>query len=103
MNICVRSLLGLLGLIAVASLGLTKVEPSMTNFPDAIWYCFAVVTTIGFGYFYTVIPIGRVITVVLGIYGIIVVSVITSIIVNFYDETYGKRDAREVKRISKKD
>ena len=95
-------LLGLAALIVVASLILTHVEPSMTNFPDALWYCFAVVTTIGFGDFYAVTPVGRIVTVMLGIYGIIVVAVITSIIVNFYNETYGKRDAQEVKKLKDK-
>ena len=96
-------LLGLIALIVGASLILMHIEPGMASFPDALWYCFAVVTTIGFGDFAAVTPAGRIITVILGIYGIVVVAVITSIIVNFYNETYGKRDAREVKRISKKD
>ena len=96
-------LFGLVALIVGASLILMHVEPKMSSFPDALWYCFAVVTTIGFGDFAAVTPLGRIITVILGIYGIVVVAVITSIIVNFYNETYGKRDAREVKRISKKD
>ena len=96
-------LLGLLALIVGASLILMRVEPDMADFPDALWYCFAVVTTIGFGDFYAVTPVGRIITVILGIYGIVVVAVITSIIVNFYNETYGKRDAKEVRRITKKD
>ena len=64
---------------------------------------FRISKTIGFGDFAAVTPIGRIITVILGIYGILVVAVIASIIANFYNETYGKRDAREVKRISKKD
>lgn len=95
-------LLGLVALIVVASLILTKVEPDMSNFPDALWYCFAVVTTIGFGDYAAVTPIGRVVTVVLGIYGIVFVAVLTSIIVNFYNETYGKKDAREIRNIGHK-
>ena len=95
-------LMGLVALIVVASLILTHVEPSMTNFPDALWYCFAVVTTIGFGDFAAVTPIGRVVTVVLGIYGIVFVAVLTSIIVNFYNETYGKKDAREIRHLGNK-
>jgi len=95
-------LLGLVGLIVVASLILTHLEPSMINFPDALWYCFAVVTTIGFGDFTAVTAIGRIVTVILGIYGIVVVAVLTSIIVNFYNETYGKRDAQEVRKLKDK-
>ena len=92
-------LLGLVALIVGASLILMHIEPAMPRFGDAIWYCFAVVTTIGFGDIVAATPIGRVVSVILGIYGIVVVAVITSIIVNFYNETYGKRDAKEVKQL----
>ena len=92
---------GLLTLIVAASLVLMYEEPTMTYFPNALWYCFAVVTTIGFGDFYATTLIGRLVTVLLGIYGIIVVAVITSIIVNFYNETSGKEDAKELKNIKK--
>ena len=45
--------------------------------------------------------VGRILTVILGLYGIVVVAVITSIIVNFYNETAGKRDEKQIKEISK--
>ena len=92
---------GLLTLIVASSLILMYEEPTMTYFPNALWYCFTVVTTIGFGDFYATTLIGRLVTVVLGIYGIIVVAVITSIIVNFYNETKGKDDIKELKDIGK--
>ena len=108
MNVILRTfaleiILGLVALIVVASLILIHVEPSMSNLPDALWYCFAVVTTIGFGDFTAVTPVGRIVTVFLGIYGIIVVAVLTSIIVNYYNETYGKKDAREIRHIGHND
>ena len=53
---------------------------------DALWYCFAVVTTTGFGDLAAVTLIGRILTVILGFYGIVVVALITSVIVNFYNE-----------------
>ena len=89
--------------IVLASVEPTAAEPTITSFPDALWYCFAVVTTIGFGDMVAQTLIGRVLTVILGIYGLIVVAVITSIIVNFYNETSGKKDQKELKEISKKD
>ena len=95
-------LFGLIALMVALSLVLTVEEPTMANFPDALWYCFAVVTTIGFGDFYATTLIGRVVTVVLGLYGIVVVAVITSIIVNFYNETSGKNDAKEFREIESK-
>ena len=95
-------LFGLIALMVALSLVLTVEEPTMTYFPNALWYCFTVVTTIGFGDFYATTLIGRLVTVVLGIYGIIVVAVITSIIVNFYNETSGKKDAKEFREIGEK-
>ena len=94
-------LFGLLTLIVCFSLVFPMVEPGINTFPDALWYCFAVVTTIGFGDYAAVTLIGRLLTVVLGLYGLIVVAVITSIIVNFYNETVGKRDQKELKEIQK--
>ena len=78
-------------------------EDSIVNFADGLWYSFAIVTTIGFGDFYAVTPIGRILSVVLGLYGILVVAVITSIVVNFYNETAGKQDAEEIKEIKKEE
>ena len=98
-------LFGLLVIIACFSIILAKVEPAAStgatiqNFPDALWYCFAVVTTIGFGDKVAITPIGRILTVILGIYGLVVVAVITSIIVNFYNATVGKQDQKELEEI----
>lgn len=94
---------GMLTMMVCFSLILMNVEPTMASFPDALWYCFAVVTTIGFGDFAAETTFGRIITVFLGLYGIIVVAVITSIIVNFYNETSGKMDKKEIEAIKKEE
>ncbi|MBR4344230.1 MAG: two pore domain potassium channel family protein [Lachnospiraceae bacterium] len=77
---------GLMILIVSFSFALTAIEESIETYPDALWYCFAIVTTIGFGDITAVSTLGRILSVILGLYGIIVVSLITSIIVNFYTE-----------------
>ncbi len=77
---------GLLLLIFSFSYLFTILEENLTSYWDAVWYCFAIVTTIGFGDFTAVTLIGRILSVILGIYGIVVVALITSIIVNFYGE-----------------
>ena len=96
-------LFGLLVMIVAFSFVFIAVEPNITNFPDSLWYSFAVVTTIGFGDIVAVTPIGRILTVLLGLYGLVVVAVITSIIVNFYNETSGKHDQKELKEIKKEE
>ena len=98
-------LFGLLVIIVCFSIILAKVEPAASpeatiqSFPDALWYCFAVVTTIGFGDKVALTPVGKILTVILGLYGIVVVAVITSIIVNFYNATIGKQDQKELEEI----
>ncbi len=79
-------ILGLLIAIVAFSFVLKYYEDSMHTFWDGLWYCFAVVTTIGFGDITATTAIGRALSIILGVYGIIVVSLITSIIVNFYGE-----------------
>lgn len=96
-------LFGLLATMVASALVLMTVEESLTNFGDSIWYCFAVVTTIGFGDIVATTIIGRLVSVILGIYGIIAVAVITSIIVNFYNETSGKKDTKKLKNIGKEE
>ena len=79
-------LLGLLLMIIACSSIMSTLEPNMENYGDALWYCFALVTTIGFGDISATTLVGRVLSVFLGIYGIVVVAIITSVIVNFYGE-----------------
>ena len=93
-------ILGLVTLMVGFSMILTIYEPGIPTFWDGLYHSFATVTTIGFGDFKVETPVGRALTVVMGIYGIIVVAVITSIIVNFYNETAGKKDIEELKDIN---
>ena len=77
---------GLLLLIVAFSYMLKFTDKAFASFEEALWYCFAVVTTIGFGDLTPTTSVGRLLSVILGLYGIIVVALITSIIVNFYGE-----------------
>lgn len=79
-------LFGLLLLIVAFSMAFTILEEKKSSFLDALWYCFALITTIGFGDYAASSFLGRILSVILGIYGIIVVAIITSIIVNLYNE-----------------
>ena len=93
-------IMGLLTTMVAFSLILMIYEENITSFTDGLWYAFAVVTTIGFGDIVATSLIGRIITVLLGIYGLIVVAVITSIIVNFYNEMAGKDDQKSIKEVA---
>lgn len=71
-------LFGLIIVLALTAFILPSIEPNITTIGDAWWYCFAVITTIGFGDFTAVTLTGRILTVIVGFYGIIIVSLITS-------------------------
>ena len=64
-------------------------------FEDAVWYCFSIVTNIGFARYAAASDVGKLISVILGIYGMVVVALITSIIVNFYLEVKTEPDDGE--------
>lgn len=88
---------GLVTLIAVFSYVFFMLEPTtFKSYGDALWYSFAIVTTIGFGDFTVVSLVPRILSVILGLYGIVVVAAITSVIVNFYMESSRENRAKAV-------
>ena len=89
-------LICLLALMIGFSFLLPRVDSAIPTFWDAMWYCFVVVTTIGFGDYVSTTFFGRIISVVLGMYGIVVVAIITSVIVNFYNAVMVKEN--EIKK-----
>lgn len=92
-------ILSLLILIILCSVYFTVVEPAMTSYVDALWYSFSVITTIGFGDVYVTTTFGRILSVILGISGIVVVALFTSIIVNFYNEVNKRREDKKIQKI----
>ena len=90
----IETLYGLTILIIASSFVFYIFDPEIASFGDALWYSFAIVTTIGFGDMVATTTLTRIMSVILGAYGLVVVAVLTSIIVNFYNETT-KRDNAE--------
>ena len=78
---------GLIILILASAFFFYIMEESVKTYGDGLWFAFAVVTTIGFGDISVYDPMSRVLAVILGLYGIVTVAVLTSIIVNFYNES----------------
>ncbi len=91
--------LSLLILVVLCSVYFTLVEPNMTSFVDSLWYSFAVITTIGFGDVSVTTTVGRILSVILGISGIVVVALFTSFIVNFYNEMNKRKEEKEMQTL----
>ncbi|MBF4995523.1 ion transporter [Arthrobacter gandavensis] len=77
---------GFLAVYVGASVVLPLFEPGIPRLGDALWYLFASFTTIGYGDFVAVTLVGRLITVVVALYGILVVALTTGVIVGFYNQ-----------------
>lgn len=72
--------------IFIAAAILTVVEPSFGTYVDSLWYCYAVITTIGFGDLIAVTLIGRIISVFISVHAIIVIAIVTGVVVNYYTQ-----------------
>lgn len=81
--------------LVVAGL-LMLIEPSITSYGDAVWYCFSVVTTIGFGDIVATTLLGRVLSIAVGLLGIIVIGVVIGVVVAYYNEIVKARHAESL-------
>ena len=77
---------GFLLFICGASVVLAIVEPSIDNSGDGLWSCFVAATTIGFGDICVVTRVGRIATVLVGIYGILMTAMVPGVVVSYYME-----------------
>ena len=94
-------LYGLAVLIIASSFFFSIMEEGIPSFGDGLWYSFAIVTTIGLGDYTVTSLVSRLLSVVLGLYGLVVVAVITSIIVNFYIDSKDKKDDKTIEEDKK--
>lgn len=63
------------------------VEPeTFTSYGDAIWYCFQIITTIGFGDVVPSTALVRVLSIVVGLSALFVVALLTGVTVSFFNE-----------------
>ena len=69
-----------------ASAILAVVEPGIETFRDGLWYCFVAATTIGFGDICVVTTVGRITTVAVGLYGILMTAMVPGVVVSYYME-----------------
>lgn len=62
------------------------VEPNINTYFDGIWYSFSLITSVGFGDLFAVTFLGRVLSIILGIYALIIIALIPGILVSYYVE-----------------
>ena len=72
--------------VLVSALAVLIVEPNIDKYGDALWYCYAVVSTTGFGDVIVVTAFAKIISVLVTVYSTIVIAIVTGVVVNFYTE-----------------
>ena len=60
-------------------------EPDITKYTDALWYCYSVFSTTGFGDIVATTLVTKVISVLITVYTLFAVAVVTGVVVSFYN------------------
>lgn len=81
-----KILLTYLIFVVIAALIIQIVEPGINRFVDALWYCYAVISTAGFGDIVVTTFSAKVVSVLLTAYSIVVIALVTGVIVNYYNQ-----------------
>ena len=81
-----KLLFGFLIYFILTSIAIYLVEPNMQTVGDSLWYCFAASTTIGFGDIVAITLLGRILTVILCIYSILIIALIPGVVVSYFIE-----------------
>lgn len=72
--------------LVASSAVLVLIEPDISTLGDGVWYCFVAATTIGFGDICVSTRVGRIITILVSIYGILITAMVPGVVVSYYME-----------------
>lgn len=93
-----KLLYGYLVTLFVIAVAIIFIEPNINTLQDGLWYCFNVLTTIGFGDVIAVTLAGRILSVVLSVYSILIIAVIPGVVTSFYLETVKVRSNESMEK-----
>lgn len=81
-----KILLGFVLYFFITALVVWLVDPSITSLGDSLWFCFASCTTLGFGDIVVTSVLGKILTAILTVYGILLVGFIPGVLVSYFTE-----------------
>lgn len=88
--LCTTRMYGILGgfllYFSITAVIIWLSDPEVQTLGDGFWYCFVCCTTIGFGDIVPSTLLSRILTVLLTVYGILIVAVIPGVIVSYVTE-----------------
>jgi hypothetical protein len=68
------------------------VEPEITTYGNALWYCFTVASTIGFGDVVVHMRLSRILSVVLSFYSAVTLAIVTGVLASYFNRLIQLRD-----------
>lgn len=81
-----KIMIGFLGMFLLCATVVMVVEPQVEGFGDALWFLWAVSTTVGLGDITAVTVPGRIATVACTLYAIITTALFTGVVVDYFNE-----------------
>ncbi len=82
-----KILCGYIVMLLCIALAIMIVEPDIDTYVNSLWYCFNVITTIGFGDVIAVTTLGRILSIILSVYSILIIAIIPGILTSYYIES----------------
>ncbi len=68
----------------IAALIIWIFEPTVNNYFDSLWYCFASISTIGFGDIMATTLLPRIVTIMLWLYATVTLAIFTAVITGYF-------------------
>ena len=81
-----RILFSFLLFFFLGALVILLADPGIESYGDALWYCYAVISTVGFGDVVAGAVLTKIISVLLTVYGLFAFAILTGVVVNFYTQ-----------------
>ena len=78
--------LGYVSVLLVGGLILVFIEPEVKDWFDGVYFCFVASSTIGFGDIVPVTVLGKIITVLVTLLGILTAAMVPGVVVTYYTE-----------------
>ena len=82
--------------LIIGGIVMTFIEPQVHGVFEGFYYCFVASTTVGFGDIVPVTVIGRIITIVVTLVGILTVAMVPGVVVAYYTEYLKIREKERI-------
>ena len=100
---CLDEILGIFLIVIISfTLGLYLFDPGMNSLFDSLWFVVATLTTVGYGDVLPNTMVGKIISLVLLIVGVLIFSAITGAISSYFNKKLLNEGSDELKLISEK-